>query len=197
MAEIDVVIPTVVGREDSLARLVESYERHTAKGVLNFIVIHDEETCGIGWQEGIKLARAPHIHLSCDDLEITSPTWAGACMEATAKGLLPSPIVRRPDGSIESCGGDMGAPACLISEMQPDGTKVDFSPVPFGSREQVEAIGMHAGHYETDTYFSHKGRKLGWPTVVTHGYEFTHHHSNVKRRGVSPHDHRLYVEAMA
>lgn len=196
MLDIDIVIPTVTGREDTLARCVESYERHTVRGIYNLIVITDEETCGKAWLRGMEKAQCDHIHLTCDDLEVTSPTWAGACMEAVANGKMPAPIVRRPDGSLESCGGDMNAMHCLISKLQPNGAEVDFSPVPFGSREQVEAIGMHPGHYETDTYFSHKGRELGWPTVVTYGYEFMHHHSNVKRRSPTPDDHRLYVEAM-
>jgi hypothetical protein len=189
---IDIVLPTVAGREADLERCIASYEANTAPDVLTFIVIHDEPNCGTAWIKGMEASTAPYVHLTADDLEVTSPTWA----EASDRGLLPCPIVRRPNGSIESCGGDMSAPACLISELQENGTEVDFSPVPFGSREQVEAIGMIEAQYETDTYFSHKGRELGWPTVVCHGYEFTHHRSDVKRISPNPADHKLYVEAM-
>lgn len=193
---IDLIIPTVAGREDSLARCVDSYERNTAPGVLNVIVIRGRPTVGIAWQEGIEQSTASYVHLSCDDLEMVSPVWAGACVEVADSGRLPCPVVRRPDGSLESCGGDMRAPACLISQLQNDGTEVDFTTVPFGTREQVEAIGMHDGHYLTDTYFSHKGRNLGWPTVVTTGYEFIHHHSNVGRLSPNTADSRIYAEAM-
>lgn len=194
---IDVVIPSVTGREDSLERLIDSYKRHTAEGVLSFIVIKDEATVGIGWQKGIDLSTAPYVALSCDDLEVTSSTWAGACCEAADEGYIACPVVHRPDGSLESCGGDMNSAACLISHMQPDRTLCDFSVVPFLSREMADRIGCHSGHYKTDTYISHKGRQLGWETMVRTDYVFTHHHSNVKRLSPSPNDDREYAEAMA
>ena len=193
---IDVVVPSVSGREDSLARAIESYQRHTHPDCLNIIVIRDEPTVGLAWNKGIEASTAPYIHLSCDDLEVTSSTWAGACVEVMDQGKLPCPVVSRPDGSLESCGGDMNVTACLISTVQPNGTEVDFSVVPFGSREQVEAIGMTEGHYLSDTYFSHKGRQLGYSTVIVSDYALTHHHSNVKRRPVTQEDHRLYHEAL-
>jgi hypothetical protein len=197
MADIDVVIPTVEGREDSLARCIASYEENTAPGVLEFIVVENEPTCGQAWIKGTAGSKAPYVHLTADDLEVTSATWAGVCMETTDAGELPCPIVRRPDGSIESCGGDMNKPACLISEMQPDRTPVDFSVLPFFSREQADRIGMIGAHYMTDVYASHRGRQLGYETVVCHGYELIHHRSNVRRLDISAEDHRLYNEALA
>jgi hypothetical protein len=193
---IDVIVPTVAGREDTLERCLESYDRNTAPDVLSFIVIRDEETCGIAWRKGMELSTAPYVHLTCDDLEVTSPTWAGACCETVDEGHLPCPIVHRPDETIESCGGDMNAAHCLISHEQPDKTPCDFTVVPFLSREQADAIGMIDAHYKTDTYVSHKGRRLGYETVVRLPYVFTHHHSNVKRRAPTPDDDRLYVEGM-
>lgn len=197
MTLIDVVLPTVTGREDTYARCVDSYRKNTATGALRIITIKDEETCGRAWIKGMEKSTAPYIALSCDDLEVISPIWAAVCIEQVDAGNLPCPIVRKPDGSIESCGGDMNASACLISHLQEDGAEADFSPVPFGSKEQVERIGMTEGQYLTDTYFSHMGRRLGWPTRITYGYVFIHHHSNVKRRPVTAEDHRLYAEAMA
>lgn len=194
---VDCVIPTVSGREPDLERFIDSLKQNTAPDVLTFIVIKDEETCGIAWQKGIELSTAPYVLLGCDDLEVTSPTWSGACCEAVDEGFIPCPVVYRPDGSLESCGGDMGAPACLISHMQPDKTLCDFSVVPFLGREMADRIGCHDGHYKTDTYVSHKGRQLGWETMVRTDYQFTHHHSNVKRRGPSPDDDRHYAEGMA
>ena len=194
---VDLIIPTVTGREDTLERCLEAYRRNTAPDILNYIVIKDEATCGLAWKKGMEESEAPYVALSCDDLEVTSPLWAGACCQTVDAGYLPSPIVRRPDGTLESCGGDMKAPHCLISTMLENGVAVDFSPVPFMSREQADAIGMHRGHYKTDTYVSHKGRQLGWSTVITHGYEFVHHHSNVKRLRPSRDDDQAYAEAMA
>lgn len=193
---IDVIIPSVAGREESLERCIESYERNTAPDVLAFIVIRDEETCGIAWGKGMELSTAPYVHLSNDDLEVCDRIWAGVCCETVDAGQLPCPIVFRPDGSIESCGGDVGAPGHLISHRQPDRTPCDFTTVPFMSREQADAIGMTRGHYKTDVYVSHKGRALGYETTVRTHYAFTHHHSSVKRRQPSPDDDREYAEGM-
>lgn len=193
---IDLIVPTIRGREETLQRCLDSYREHTDPDLLHVIVVSDEPTCGAAWIKGMALSTAPYIALTCDDLEITSPTWAGACCERVDEGLLPCPIVCRPDGSIESCGGDMNSMHCLIDHLQPDGTHVDFTPVPFYSREQAEAIGMIPAHYLSDVYASHRGRQLGYETVVTHGYEFTHHHEMHGRRGTDPEDNRLYDEAM-
>lgn len=194
---VDVIIPTVGGREDSLERCIDSYERHTAPDVCTFIVIRDEETCGIAWRKGMEISTAPYVHLSCDDLEVTSPDWAGACCETVDEGMLPCPIVYRPNGTIESCGGDVNAPSHLISHEQPDRTPCDFTVVPFLSREQAEAIGMIDAHYKSDTYVSHRGRQLGYETVVRLPYAFTHHRSDVGRRAPSPEDERHYGEGLA
>ena len=193
---IDLIIPTVTGREDTLTRCIESYERNTAKDVLTFIVVKDEPTCGAAWKKGLGLSTAPYVALSCDDLEMTSPTWAGVACETVDRGELPCPIVRRPDGSLESCGGDMNAPACLISHMQEDGTVVDFTPVPFMSREQADAISMLEIHYGSDVWVSHRGRQLGYETTVTWGYEFVHHRSDIKRRQAEPGEMATVTKAL-
>lgn len=194
---IDVAIPTVTGREDSLARLIDSLERNTAPGILDLHIFTDEPSCGTAWRKCIEGTSNPYILLACDDLEVTSPTWAGVCCETVDKGFLPCPIVRRPDGSLESCGGDMSAMHCLIQEEQPDWTPCGFTVVPFLNRDQADCIGSHNGHYKTDTYISDKGRQLGWETVVRHGYEWTHHRSMVGRLTPSANDDREYAEAMA
>jgi hypothetical protein len=194
---IDVIVPTVSGREGDLERCIASYEAHTAPGQLDFIVVHDEPTCGHAWIKGMESSNAPYVHLTADDLEVTSDVWAGICVETVDEGLLPCPIVRRPDGSIESSGGDMNAPACLISELQPDKTPVDFTVLPFFSREQAEAIGMLPIHYGSDVWASHRGRQLGYETVVRHGYELTHHRSDVRRLNASPEEMRTLRRALA
>jgi hypothetical protein len=192
---IDVVIPTVAGREDSLDRLIDSCKANTAAH-LDFIVVRDEPTCGRAWQRGLTLCTNPFVWLACDDLEVTSPTWAGAAIEVVDAGQIPCPLIHRPDGSIESCGGDMSAPACLLTSKSDDGTPVDFTPSPFLSLEMAQEIGMHAGHYSTDVYVSHKGRRLGYPTVVCKDFQLTHHHSMVKRRQPTAEDTALYRAAL-
>lgn len=178
-----------------MQRLIDSCKQNTACH-LDFIIVRDEETCGKAWQRGLTLCTNPFIWLACDDLEVTSPTWAGACCDAVDDGKIPCPLIHRPDGSIESCGGDMNAPACLLTSKAEDGTEVDFSPSPFLSREMADEIGMIPAHYMTDVYASHKGRQLGYPTVITKDFQLTHHHEMVKRRTPTREDDALYQAAL-
>ena len=187
---IDVVIPTITGREDSLARCVESFPG------LNHIIVKGQPTCGLGWIEGIKRSGADYLLLCCDDIEAADNLWMDACVETVDAGYLPAPVIRRPDGSLESAGGDMGAPGCLLSDIQPDWTPVDFTPLPFVSRAQIRKIRMVEGHYKTDVYLSHKGRQLGFETVLRRDFSLIHHHHMTGRRSPSAEDDRLYDEGM-
>lgn len=194
---VDIVVPTVAGREESLARCIESYERHTEGA--NLIVVRDEPTCGLAWREGLTRSRAPYVHLTCDDIELRGPGWFEACGAVVDRGYLPCPVVYRPDGSLESCGGDREAPARLTSRLQPDGTEVDFTVLPFMGREQAEAIGMIEAHYMADVWVSARGRQLGWRTVIVRAFEVTHHYENVGRRSsraLRLRDRRIFAEAI-
>lgn len=196
---VDIIVPTVTGREETLDRCLLSYEQFTnpADVRYTFIVIRDEDTCGIAWRKGLELSKAPYVHLSCDDLEVRSDSWAEACIESVDEGFLPCPIVYRPDDTLESCGGDMNRGGNLIGEVLEDKTQVDFTTVPFMSREQADAIGMIDAHYKSDVYVSHRGRQLGYETQVRTAYAFTHHHSEVKRRGYCSDDDHAYNQGMS
>jgi hypothetical protein len=128
---------------------------------------------------GLEQAQCDYVHLTNDDIEVTNSNWAKACIEATDKGNLPCPIVRKPDGSIESCGGT--GKNGLLTDIQPDGTEVEWTVLPFMNKEQANAIGMIPAHHATDVWVSRRGKELGWPTVLVHGYEVIHHYSNIGR----------------
>src|SRR5688500_15419632 len=110
MPEVDLIVPTIPGREESLERCIDSYERLTDAD-LNVIVVKNSPSAGEGWIQGMEQSSALYLHLSCDDLECMNEDWAKVCIETVDKGKLPCPVVFRPDGGIESCGGDMNAPA--------------------------------------------------------------------------------------
>ncbi len=180
MAEIDLIVPTIPGREASLERCLGSFEVHTDHD-LNEIVVKNSETCGAGWLEGLEQSEAPYVALVADDIECASPYWADVCMEAVEEGLLPCPRVWTPDGGIESQGGDMNAHGHILSRHTKDRTPVDFTTVPFASREQIDRIGMIATQYGCDVWVSHRGRQLGYETVLRHGYDLVHHQEQVGR----------------
>jgi hypothetical protein len=187
---IDVIIPTITGREESLARCVASFPG------LNHIIVRDEPTCGLAWIEGIKRSSAEYLLLTADDIEAQDDGWIEPCVEAVDDGYLPAPVVYRPNGTVESAGGDMNSPACLITDIQADWTPVDFTVMPFWSREQARKIRMIPAHYLCDTWVSHRGRQLGYETVLRHGYHLVHHHEMTGRIQPNHGDDAIYREAM-
>lgn len=187
---IDLIVPTIPGREESLERTLASFPD------TNHIVVTGQPTCGLGWLEGIERSTADYLILCCDDIEAHPDCDLDACVETVERKQIPAPLIYRPNGTIESAGGDMGAPGCLLTDIRPDCDLVDFTPLPFVSRAQIEDIGMHSGHYMTDVYLSHKGRELGYETVLRHPFKLIHHHHMTGRRSPSGEDDRLYREAM-
>lgn len=158
---------------------MESYKRHTQD--LNIIIVPESKTCGWGWRQGIAAARAPYIALTSDDLECVSNRWADVCAEVVDEGLLPCPRVYRPDGLIESQGGDMTAVAHLHAHHRKDRAPTDFTTVPFMSAKQAEMIGMVDLQYACDVWVSYRGRQLGYETVLAHGYDLVHHYEMAGR----------------
>lgn len=176
---VDVIVPTIPGREESLERCLTSFGKRTDD--LNTIVMRESKTCGEGWLKGLELSEAPYVLLVADDIECASDSWFEVCREVADEGLLPCPRVWTPDGSVESQGGDMNAMGHIIARYQKDRTPVDFTTVPFMSREQADAIGMIETQYGCDTWVSYRGRQLGYETVLTHGYDLVHHQHPVGR----------------
>lgn len=186
MPAIDLIVPTVKGREESLERCLESYERLALGAELNQIVVEDSESCGWGWKRGLRMSSADYVLLACDDQECISPTWAATCIETVEKGLIPCPRVWHPDGSIESQGGDMDKFRHVVARPQKDWTAVDYTTIPFLSREMADAIGMLPIHYSSDVWTSYRGRQLGWETVLRHGYDVRHwRHAALRGAGMT------------
>ena len=194
---IDLICPTIPGREASLERCLDSFSRLTGPE-LNPIVVRDSKTCGWGWQKGLERSSAPYVLLACDDQEVISDEWAEVAMETVDQGLLPAPRVWFPDGRVESMGGDMKALAHLSKRPKRDLSPTDYTTIPFLSREQIDAIGMLDGQYAGDVWVSYRGRQLGYETVLRHGYDFVHHYESVGRGAGMPQAQRdaMDVEAM-
>jgi hypothetical protein len=185
---ISVIVPTVQGREDFLARCELAYAAHTTDYEL--IVVTDEATCGLAWNIGAAQAAGDYIHFSADDLEPHDGWWQAAKAVAD-DGFLPAPRILNTDGSLQSCGD--------WEREQETGTWTPFSRIPFLTRGQWERFGPSLPiHYYTDNWFSARGRGQGTETVVHRGYLFTHHLAAHKRgAGMSwqdrmAADHRLF-----
>lgn len=172
---VSIVIPTVTGREGSLARCIEAYTRLTP-GDIEIITVKDEETCGLAWEKGAaqtKVVRTGqgYIHLSADDLEPRGKWWEDS-VKMVKLGYLPAPRIMKPGGEeLESC-GDTASPI-----EYPEGSPAPYTAIPLMSIRQWERVRpIPPIHYYTDNWVSFKGNLNGWPSLVCRRYLFWHHH---------------------
>lgn len=196
---ITVPMPTVTGREDYLAAAIKSYTETANTEVLVFT---DLDGCGAGWAEGIAAGAGEYFHMGADDVEM-HPGWWQAAQRVIDYGFLPAARILNTDGTLQSCG--------RWGEELPDGMMLsgpdDFTRAPTFSRAQweklqplVEPFLRLGTHYYTDNIFTWAGNRVGIPTVVCRGFEYTHHLADVKRgAGMSwedrmRHDHQLFIE---
>lgn len=165
--KLSIVIPTVDGRERYLDSALEQFRRTTPEDT-QYIIIRNRDTCGVAWNEGIREAEGEYILLSADDVEPAVHDWLNVGIRWVRRGYLPCARVLNSDGTLQSCGD-------LVEEVE-TGTICDFARIPFGSAEQVQAIyPIITTHYATDYWFSHRGRKMGWETLVVREFCFYHH----------------------
>ena len=91
----------------------------------------------------------------------------------------------------------MAASGCLLTDVRPNRAPVDFTPMPFLSRAQIERIGMIPSHMMCDVWVSHRGRQLGYETVLLHDYRLIHHHEMTGRKSdTGPGDKQIYDHFM-
>jgi len=182
---ISIVVPTITGREHWLERCTEAYHK-TLQDFPDYqiIVIKDRKTCGVAWNEGLALAKGNYIHLTADDIEPLDG-WVWPALESADNGELPAARILNTDGSLQSCGTD--------ANEHDEGEEATIARIPFATAEQFRKIGpMMNEHYQTDQWFSHRGRQEGFPTVVRRDYLFYHHFAPEGRL-----DHRLAADVRA
>lgn len=194
---ISVVIPTVDGREDQLARTLGAYASQAPGAYrLNVIVVHNLPCVGAAWQQGAGSATGDYLHLGNDDTE-PHPGWHLPAIESAGAGILPAPQVYGPAGEPQSL-PEWG-------KLAADGTPVSMSTIPFCAMAQWEKISPLDTrlHYYADDFFSFRGKLAGYPVVLRSGYAFTHQWAQPGRgAGMSEggrmvHDLPLYQESSA
>jgi hypothetical protein len=179
---ISIVIPTVTGREEHLARCISAYEQRT-RASFELIVLTDRATCGVAWQEGADQANGDFLHFTADDLE-PHDSWDTQAIVAVGIGSLPAPLIDQGAAG-RSCGEHWRTiPAAW--------TEVRVTGVPFCNRRQWKKIGpMLPIHYFTDNWFSDRGRLAGYPTVACPDYRLTHHWAQPGRGAGTTQDQRM------
>ena len=170
---ISIVIPTISGREHWLARCTDAYVRTLGPFPYELIVLRDRASCGIAWNEGIEQAKGNYIHLTADDIE-PCDGWVTPAVMAVKRGELPAARILNTDGTLQSCGTD--------HLEHPEGEEAFVARIPFATREQLDAIGpMMDEQYMGDYWFSHRGRQVGYRSVVRRDYCFFHHYAQEGR----------------
>lgn len=168
---LSVVIPTISGREESLARCVESYER-TLEGVSHeIIVVKDESTWPRACNVGYTKSTGDIIHWTADDLEAL-PGWYNDIPAFLENDELAAPAVYdyREDGKFSN------------AEDGPDGATTWFTRIPICRRDQAERIGLWPEIiYYADIWFSEKARAIGIETRLLYSYRFVHHWCGIGR----------------
>ena len=168
---LSVVIPTITGREESLARTVASYENTLRDVEHEILVVLDESSWPLACNVGYLRSVGNIIHWGADDLE-AAPGWYDDIPSFLRRDELPAPAVfdYRLDGKFAN------------AEDGKDGHLTWFTRVPICRRDQAERIGLWPEiTYYADVWFSEKARTLGIETRLLHSYRFVHHWSPVGR----------------
>lgn len=190
---VQVIIPTLVGREATRDRAVEAYKAQGAE----VLVVTGAPSCGAGWLAGFEQADADYLHLGADDV-VPHPGALEAGIEAAANGIYPSPRLVLADGTLESC-GSLGGGGCHLGECA-DGTPAHMSSFPIATREAWRRIGPPLPiHYYIDDYLGYMARRAGLSCEVVRDYAFTHHDEQLGRQKViarSWNDRQIFLDAV-
>jgi hypothetical protein len=181
---ISIVIPTIDGREEWLARCVKAYKDTTP--MCQIIVVRNEPTCGHAWLEGYRQSTGQYVHFTADDIT-PFPGWYMDAINACTMGQVPLANVKASNGNDAWCFsplGDMGHVRNVL--------------VPFLSREQLGYGGwLLPVHYGSDDWVTYRAVQLGMTLRECSGYKVTHHVAGEGRNYLRRHgDVKKLCEAM-
>jgi hypothetical protein len=167
--KLSVVIPTISGREEHLARCISAYQATSPDAEL--VVVEDENSWPAACNEGYRQSKGDIVHFTADDLEPLPSWWQEVTAALETEDILPAAKVLNADGSWDNEGDG------------PDGGHPHFTRVPIMRRDQWERIGEWPEfNYVADVWVSEKGRTLGIETRMFYSYAFVHHWAQVGRR---------------
>lgn len=189
---IDIVIPTIRGREHYVERCVELYHQNSSYDV-NVWVWHDAPTVGSAWIDGVrwydqqyagdtlkfpKVSRdSRYLHLSCDDLE-PQPRWDEFAVEVADSHMQPCPLQLRADGTPFQWGRSQ----VEVGSWTPtNATTLPFMPwslwdmITQFDTYNVFTSTLRQLHYYSDDWISWCAQRFGWKDVFHSGYAFVHH----------------------
>lgn len=168
---ISIIIPTIDGREKSLARTKRAY-RQTSPTNIQLIVVKNEPSWPAACNRGFLRADWDILHFTADDLVPVHGWWQEAVEWLKHHDELPAPKVMnfRQDGEWDN------------AEDGPDKAIPHFTRIPIMTRDQYERIGPWPEYnYVADVWLSEKARTLGIETRMIHSYAFVHHWNQTGR----------------
>lgn len=169
---LSVVIPTMTGREESLARCLAAYKA-TSPELTEYVIVKDAAAWPTACNRGYHLASGDIVQLSADDLEPLPGWWEETLDWLDNHDELPAPVVlnHSADGPWDNAidGPDKAVP--------------EFTRIPIMRRDQWERIGdWPEVNYVADVWVSKRGRTLGIETRMIHSYRFVHHWEQTGRK---------------
>lgn len=170
--KLSVVVPTISGREESLARCIAGYQDTLGNSDYELIVIKDEPTWPTACNKGYEQSKGDVVHFSADDLEPLPGWYREPLAWLENHDELPAPRVMdyTADGKFSN------------AEDGEDGRFVHFTRIPILTRDQYERIGSWPEIiYYADIWLSEKARTLGIRTRIQYSYAFVHHWSGIGR----------------
>ena len=170
--KLSIIVPTISGREDSLAMVLAAYRERTP-GEIEIVTPKDYPCWPAACNAGRLLVSGDVIHFGADDLEPMAG-WSEPMFACLAEGEIPAPQLWDFAWS--------DTPPVNEKADGPPGTVTVFTRVPSLTREMAETIGpWPIIDYYSDNWVSDAGRHHGYPTRVIAGYRFVHHWSQVGR----------------
>lgn len=169
---ISIIVPTISGREESLARTLTAWEKYT-KVRNEIIIVQDYPTWPAACNFGAAQAEGDIIVWGADDLEPIKGWHSDLRRWFKERDELPAPRLHNYSKL---------APVWNVED-GPDGAVPLFTRVPVMSRSQMERIGPWPEQliYYADYWVSEKGRSLGIETRNLWSYAFVHHWCQIGR----------------
>lgn len=169
---ISVVVPTISGREESLAQVLDAYEDKLSDTEHEVIVIEDFPTWPDACNQGYSQSRGEILLFGADDLFPVSGFHRKALAWLEEYDELPAPRIWE-----NTLDGDHSN-----TEDGPDGAITWFTRVPIMRRDQYLRIGRWPSIiYLADIWVSEKGRKIGIETRMVYGFDFLHKRVQIGR----------------
>lgn len=194
---IGVLVPTVDGREDHLARCVTSH-CPPVNGVQWLLAVESNHpTCAEAWVAGVDrllAAGAEYVCVTCDDFEALGPWWIEA-VKTCDGGAVACPILFNAGETIRwPSSADDGEPGELARcTRSPNLFTAAQAEAVFAVYRQLEPM-----QYYGDFLLGDIAGRLGIEARVAGGFTFSHHWAQVGRHSDEQNeaDHGRYQRAL-